>query len=253
MNTTDHIDALAAEGRLLAEAADRAGLDAPVPTCPGWTIRDLLSHTGRVHRWAAAHVASGNGGPPVEGDLARGLSPLPQDALLLPWFREGHAALVDTLTGAAPDTDCFTFLAAPSPLAFWARRQHHETAVHRVDAQSALRPPADAPDPAIAADPAADGVDELLMGFLARPENQPVADPPLTLAVRATDTGHTWTAVLTPQGTTMHRGEVGTADAVLAAPAAELYLVLWNRAEPRPGAFTGDERAPRVWRESARV
>ena len=33
-----------------------AGADAPVPTCPGWTVRDLLAHQGMVHRWATAVV-----------------------------------------------------------------------------------------------------------------------------------------------------------------------------------------------------
>ena len=58
--------------------------------------------------------------------------------------------------------------AGPSPLAFWARRQAHETAVHRYDAQSAA--PGGPPAPAGAFDPAfaADGVDELIMGFAAR-------------------------------------------------------------------------------------
>ena len=36
--------------------ADRAGAEAPVPTCPGWTVRDLLAHQGMVHRWATAVV-----------------------------------------------------------------------------------------------------------------------------------------------------------------------------------------------------
>ena len=32
---------------------------------------------------------------------------------------------------------CFAFLPAPSPLAFWARRQAHETGIHRADVESA--------------------------------------------------------------------------------------------------------------------
>ena len=31
-----------------------AGLDAPVPPCPGWTVRDLVLHVGLAHRWAVA-------------------------------------------------------------------------------------------------------------------------------------------------------------------------------------------------------
>jgi Mycothiol maleylpyruvate isomerase N-terminal domain len=28
-------------------------LERPVPTCPGWTFRQLATHLGRGHRWAA--------------------------------------------------------------------------------------------------------------------------------------------------------------------------------------------------------
>jgi hypothetical protein len=28
-------------------------LDRPVPTCPGWRFRQLATHLGRGHRWAA--------------------------------------------------------------------------------------------------------------------------------------------------------------------------------------------------------
>ena len=32
-------------------------LERPVPTCPGWTLRQLATHLGRGHRWAAQIVA----------------------------------------------------------------------------------------------------------------------------------------------------------------------------------------------------
>ncbi len=78
MNVTGYLTALDREGRLLAEAAATAGTDAPVATRPGWRVRDLLTHTGQVHRWAAVHVASGNGGPPVQGQTAKAVFPPPR-------------------------------------------------------------------------------------------------------------------------------------------------------------------------------
>src|SRR5258706_12045265 len=116
----------------MADAAERNGLDAAVPTCPDWTVRDLVRHTGGVHRWAAAHVAGARVEPiatmeEVVGDW-------PADEELVTWFRDGHTALVETLLAADPTLDCYTFLPAPSPVAFWARRQAHETAIHRADA-----------------------------------------------------------------------------------------------------------------------
>src|SRR5215467_13949817 len=131
-----YVGALRREGELLAAAAQRAGLATAVPSCPGWAVRDLLRHTGYVHRWATGFVAEGltrPGGASEEEILSQG----PADAQLPGWFCEGHAALVRALIAAPPDLECWTFLAAPSPLAFWARRQAHETAVHRVDAEQA--------------------------------------------------------------------------------------------------------------------
>ena len=43
--------------------ADRAGLQASVPTTPDWTVRQLIAHQGMVHRWAAAILKGGQGRP----------------------------------------------------------------------------------------------------------------------------------------------------------------------------------------------
>ncbi len=57
-----HIGCLQEQGELLAGCAAAAGLDALVPTCPGWRVRDLLRHIGFVHRWAAGYVAGQRSG-----------------------------------------------------------------------------------------------------------------------------------------------------------------------------------------------
>ena len=98
------------------------------------------------------------------------------------------------IAAAPPDLEAFTFLPASSPRAFWARRQLHETTIHRVDAEQA-GPPVTAIDPARAAD----GVEEVLFGFAARP-GKLVAEAPGELVLRATDTGDVWTIVVGPEG-----------------------------------------------------
>jgi uncharacterized protein (TIGR03083 family) len=187
-----YIAALGREGELLAAAAERAGMGAAVPSCPGWAVRDLLKHTGYVHRWATGFVAGGPGRPPGDASEAEILSQGPGDAELPGWFCEGHAALVRALSEAPPDLDCWAFLAAPSPLAFWARRQAHETAIHRVDAeQAAGRASAPAFEPAFAAD----GVDELIMGLLARSirrGNWPGLDGSLAIHAADGEAGADW-------------------------------------------------------------
>src|SRR5690349_15361150 len=55
--------------RALATAAEAAGTDAPVPTCPRWTVADLVAHQGLVHRWATSHLTGHGGRAPDGGAL----------------------------------------------------------------------------------------------------------------------------------------------------------------------------------------
>ncbi|MFD7130737.1 maleylpyruvate isomerase family mycothiol-dependent enzyme [Streptomyces sp. NPDC059894] len=247
METAEFISVLDREGSRLAAAAAAAGPDAKVPTCPDWQVRDLLRHTGIVHRWAASHVAERLTAPhPVEDP------PDLDGADLLTWFEEGHRRLVDTLATAPPDVECWAFLPAPSPLAFWARRQAHETAVHRVDAESAQGTApgesADLFDHAFAAD----GVDELLRALHARPESRVRTVTPRVLRVRATDADDAvWTVRLSSEPPKAERGAEGDADCEVTGTAAQLYLALWNRL-PLP-AVTGDATLADLWRETSAI
>ncbi|CAM5345206.1 hypothetical protein SAVIM338S_01121 [Streptomyces avidinii] len=248
MEITDYVKTLAREGELLADAAERAGTDAPVATCPEWRIADLLRHTGSVHRWATGFVADGLVEPapfPQPPELSGGE--------LLAWFREGHAALVRTLTGAPADVECWTFLptAPPSPLAFWARRQAHETTVHRMDAESALGLEFTPVEPEFATD----GVDELLTGFHARPKSRVRTAEPRVLRVRAADTGAVWTVRLSPEPARTVRGDAdgAPADCTLTGEAAWLYPALWNRLPLAGPGVTGDAELARLWTDTAGI
>jgi uncharacterized protein (TIGR03083 family) len=255
MEITEHIDSLRQQGNLLADAAERAGLDAAVPACEPWHVKDLLRHTGYIHRWAARHITECPDtvldGPP-EADILRGGAADPE---LLAWFRAGHDALVDALNTADPGLVCATFMDAPSPLAFWARRQAHETAIHRADADSAsgIRPEY---DPAFAAD----GIDELITGFGQRRKYRPPDDHDGTLRVRATDTGHAWyvgaeDGRLQPRREPPGSDPAGPAACTVAGPASGVYLFLWNRSDAAQAGVTisGDPGFLERWQSSVRV
>src|SRR5215470_16610732 len=106
----DHIASLERDGQLMALAADQAGLRAPVPSCPGWQVRDLLRHQGYVHRWAGRFVAEGLPDAVPEPTEAEILVAGPSDGQLLDWFGEGHASLTKAFRAAPPDLACWTFL-----------------------------------------------------------------------------------------------------------------------------------------------
>jgi uncharacterized protein (TIGR03083 family) len=251
----EHIEALQEHGCLLADAAERAGLDASVQPCAPWRVKDLLRHTGYIHRWAATHITDRPArvldGPP-EAEILRGGAP---DSDLIAWFREGHATLVQTLSTADPGLQTATFMDAPSPLAFWARRQAHETAIHRADAESALNELPDFP-----AAFAADGIDELIMGFGRRRKYRPAAGRDGVLRVHVTDTEGSWDADIKDGRIQARRNDCTvpadcTVDCTVSGPAPGVYLFLWNRADAAQAGvtFDGDPAILARWQSGVRV
>ena len=228
-----HLAALERDGQLLAAAAATAGPDAPVPTCPGWTVRDLVLHQGEVHRWASIVVRDGL--PKPSAVPADHLGPLPDDEELIVWFLAGHARIMAALRAAPDDLDAFRFLADPPPAAvFWARRQAHETEIHRVDAESVVGTvtPIDAAR-------AADGIDELLTGFIPRPHMRIHAEPSATLSVVATDHPAAWHVTMSDTPVVTARGEA-PADCTVRGTTSDLHLALWNRLRTDSLDISGD-------------
>ncbi len=258
-----HVAALRTEGEWFAAALRGADLTAVVPHCPEWTLGELARHTGRVHRWAACYPRERLARPMDADEQEQAWGPMPDDGALVDWFVEGHAGLVDALRAAPPDVACWSFLPAPSPLAFWARRQAHETAVHRVDTQSTFRRGiAVGRESSIDARFAVDGIDELLLGFYSRTGNRLRLDEPKTLAVESTDEPAYWLVQVGPDGARARRGDVPSldVDVTVAGPAASLYLGLWNRgplgdrvSDNDSVVFTGDTALVEWWRAKARV
>jgi uncharacterized protein (TIGR03083 family) len=243
VDVAEHLDALRRDGELMAKAARAVAPDTPVPTCPDWVMRDLVLHQGQVHRWATANVAHPSTEP---ADASEAMGPAPDDAALVEWFRDGHQALIDTLEHADPNLACWTFMTAPSPLAFWARRQCHETGIHRADAESAAGPIS-----AFPADVAADGVDELLTGFVTHPSGRLKSDAPRALLVRATDTDDEWLVRIADTVETERTG--GKADCTVSGPASDLHLFLWNRADVDALTVDGDRSLLDLWRGSVAI
>ncbi|WP_066930509.1 maleylpyruvate isomerase family mycothiol-dependent enzyme [Streptomyces sp. NBRC 110611] len=255
MEITEFIETLRLDGGLLADAAEEAGPDAPVPACPEWRMRDLIRHVGRVHRWATEIVTQEAQQPSRSAE-----APDLADEELAGWLREGHHHLVLALHSAPQDLRAWSFWPSPSPLAFWARRQAHETSIHRADAQQAAGTPLTPLPSAFAAD----GVDELLTGFHHLDRSGLRTDVPRTLRVRATDApGAEWTVHLSPApphavrtgtGGNASAAEAGKpADCTFEGPAEELYLALWNRLPLDAITVTGDGTLAQLWRERGGV
>ncbi len=205
---------------LLTDATDRfasllaeGDLDAPVPTCPGWALRDLADHLGGVHQWSRHAV--------VVGD-AKGVATAPPSDRegLVAWYRDSAAELVATLAATPADAPAWAFGPEPHVAGFWLRRQTHETTMHTYDALLALGRP---DEWTIGADLAWDGVEEVASVFYPRQvrlgRTEPLAG---TLTITPTDPG---LADVVPV-------LLGDADPIvdLTGPAADLLRALWHRA-----------------------
>lgn len=247
MDLNGYLAVLASEAKALAAAAEEAGLEAAVPTCPGWTVNDLVLHVGEVHRWATAAVASkatklGEIPPDSRG-------PMPEPADTIDWFCDGAVALRDTLAAADPNVEYAAFLTDPvkPPLLFWARRQTFETTVHRVDAESALRRCA-----SLAPDVAMDGIDEFLTGFLPRSRTPLRADTPHCLLIAPDYSDQRWTVSISGElPETVRRA--ADADCKVSGLASDIYLALWNRASLDNLKIEGDRTSIDFLRENVQI
>lgn len=216
-------------------------LDRPVPTCPGWTFRQLATHLGRGHRWAAQIVATRATAPVPMREVADGK--LPEDPVRhASWLNAGADQVIEAV--AAAGSDLVWTMTGMRPASFWLRRRAHEAAVHLADAQLAAGRDVD-----LASDLAADGVGEWL-GLIAagtagsagalRGDGQ-------SLHFHATDPGlpgaGEWLITRTSSGITVRHGH-GHADVAVRGPAADLLLVLTRRLPPStPGVEILGEQA----------
>ena len=245
LTTTQHLAGLSEAMRAFVRYADRAGLEARVPTCPDWTVLDLVAHQGMVHRWAAALL---RGERPTDEEVAAYEASGRESDDSLAWLGEGATALGEAVTGAPGDVTAPVFLNdAPTAREFWARRQCHETTIHAVDALAASLGRAPRPDEVwIDRELAGDGIDELLGGFLTRPRSRLRCDDEATLVVCPEDLSEWWEVSMGPRPATTSRHTgidvPDDSDWELTGTAVELYLRLWNRTD-----------APEEWRHLTAV
>jgi len=230
----------------LAGIAATADLATTVPTCPDWTLKQLITHVGRAHRWAAAIVATKAAEPIPFREVPNGR--LPNDPAERPaWVRDGAARLAEAVTtGSGP---VWTHL-GPGPASYWARRMAHETAVHRADGEIAVgtRPVI---DPVVATD----GIAEWL-GFLPTVQAAEEPERPATLPegkvvhFHVTDDGADgeWLVRGGRCGVSVETGH-GKGDVALRGPASAVLLVMLRRLPPDDPAVEviGDRSLLDAW------
>jgi uncharacterized protein (TIGR03083 family) len=249
MTPERYLELIEQDGRRLAAAAAAGDLDAAIPTCPGWDVRECVTHTGQVYRHKVACIRLQR--RPVEAD---GVEQEPPPGVeLLDWFEASLDALLAELRERGPAAPAYTWWPADQTVGFWFRRMAQETAVHRLDVEDGRGTPTPV-DP----DLAVDGVDEVLDLFLGtwggNPDDWEGVDPHAgkdgTVAVRTG--GQAWRSTLGPDAIPLTRGD-GAADAAVTGEPEAVLLWLWGRRPDEVVTLDGDPALLAAYRDRLRI
>ncbi len=215
---TSFLAAVEVDSTRVLELARSGDLSESIGHLPRWKRRDLVAHLGGVHRWATEIVnTSSMDGPGSRKSKLDGVE-------LCDWFEEGAEALVAALESKDPHGPCPNFNPGSEKVfSWWARRQAHETAVHRWDMEASFgetRPI----DSALAAD----GVDEFLDVFV-RTRGKQTLDT--TLVLTTSNPGRSWTLrpAEKPGRIDVIAGRDSGAEAEVVGDAEAMLLALWGR------------------------
>jgi uncharacterized protein (TIGR03083 family) len=240
--SVDYRSVLLDETRSFGSLIHSCDASTPVPTCPGWTVRELFHHVGRGHRWAAQIVATRavaaldprfvpEGEPP--GEVTGGID----------WLVEGAALLVDAVARAGPDTAVWTILGS-RPAWWWLRRRAFDTLVHAVDAAMAQ-----GVEHHMSSLIAAEALTEWLERVAAQADTSSAPlRPGQCLSFQATDTDDRWTVSGTQTGVTW-AAEQGPGDVLLRGPMTDLLLAAVRRRRLDETGITvvGDAAVWQAW------
>ncbi|MFS8102057.1 maleylpyruvate isomerase family mycothiol-dependent enzyme [Lentzea alba] len=217
-----------------AAIAAAPSLDAPVPTCPGWTLHDLARHIGGGRRVWAATVAAG---PATAKAVVKAEAPQDREALLA-WLADSTRQLLDALTEAGPDRECWvgwTDSQSPRTTGAVARHQVQEIAVHTYDAQLAIGAPQPLPE-----EVALDGVEEFLLTCNAT--TSPWPHEPAVVGYHAGG-GRSWLLWLSAGGARAERlSGIPEASVLASGTASDLVLTFYGRNDLGALRVLGDRR-----------
>lgn len=216
MDDAARLAQLTADGAALRAAA--TDLDKPVPTCPGWTVRDAVEHTAVVY----AHKST-----VIEGSLDQPPEQWPPTFAytdVLDFYDEQLHRVVEALRTRDPASRVWTWYEPDQSVAFWLRRMMQETAVHRADVESAVGPPT-----RIAPEVAVDGVDEFIERMLCYDTEAYAETPGAGQRISIDAGGGGWTVTLGTDAATFTRECDPDPDAHMSGDPSDVLLALWNR------------------------
>jgi uncharacterized protein (TIGR03083 family) len=225
----------------LRKVAAGADLSAPVPSCPDWTVAELVDHVAMVylHKVACMKYGRPQEWPPETGG---------QEPLSL--LERAYGDLSGEFASRTPTTSAYTWYEPDQTVGFWVRRMAQETVIHRVDAELG----AGVPIAPIPADLALDGIDELLVAFVAYGSHAWAEDFAEVLpgaagtTVRIAAGDKDWTVEIAADGVTVSTGTPSEPAATVSGEPDDVLLWLWNRAGDGAVTTSGDAAALAAFR-----
>jgi uncharacterized protein (TIGR03083 family) len=234
-----YVEHVRADGERIGVVAER-DLEVPVPSCPGWTVRDAVEHTAEVFLHKVACIRDKtfpDPWPPERGDEPT-----------IRYYQQAHEALLAELTTRDEHEYADTWWWDERTVGFWGRRMAHEAAIHRVDVELAHDDVTPIDD-----ELALDGVDEVLRLFLAGDWSDETVDDRAGTVVQIRSGGTTWRVVMEPKAIVaivyLNRWPVLPVDATVSGDPLPMYLWLWGRGSRDQLTVDGDVAAVDQLRE----
>ncbi len=212
----NHVESILIESALVATLSG-SDLNAPVPACPGWTLRDLVLHLGGVQRAWARHLDTAD---PTRHPRQKPLIEPPADGDLPQWMQESTVLLVKALRRAGEDAPCWTWWGEPFTSGAVGRHQVQEVTIHRYDAEAARGETTPIPQAV-----AVDGIAEFFQIMIDETTKQPEG----RLILQTTDVDATWST-----GSSTHPA------VAIYGTASDLELLLYRRIPLSATVVVGD-------------
>jgi uncharacterized protein (TIGR03083 family) len=229
METSRLLECLSCDYTDLLSVATSTDLSAQVPSCPDWTVADLVTHVAEVylHKTEAMRLQDWPDPWPPQGL---------EDEPPVPLLQRAYRELTAEFAIRKADDPARTWHEPDQTVRFWIRRMAQETVIHRIDGQLA----AGSHVTPVPDDLAVDGVDEVLKLFLAygatswpqeyagaasgHPETTSDKESIVVQAGPAS-----WTVALTPRTVTVTDGAEASARALIAGDPEDVLRWLWGR------------------------
>lgn len=270
MKPAEHLASFTTDAARVTEIALVVINTTHVPTCPPWTVEDLLVHLSQIWAFVAGSIKI---------DKAMDRSEISRPAgSLVDWHISSSQALLEVCQSRDPLDSTWAFDLPDATVAFWMRRMCHEISVHRYDLEVAATTVGAKIDTTVSAITdttvgaitdtamgttvvtpgpiphavAVDGIDELFDYFIPYRRSTEVAGNGETLHFHATSGHGEWLVTRTTTGIEIERKHA-KGDVAVRSTASDLLLMLWGRISPSELEVYGDASLLAAWQDSLKL